>query len=87
MTLEPCAHQGRQPPCSDAIIEADLARVVIASGGPDREGRGQGPRAAARRRDRSDEFDIDPAEEVAAAARLLNQPFRKHGITGLPWSC
>src|SRR6185437_8557733 len=34
VTLEPCAHQGRQPPCSDAMIEADLARIVIASDDP-----------------------------------------------------
>jgi len=34
VTLEPCAHHGRQPPCSEAIAEADLARVVIASVDP-----------------------------------------------------
>ena len=38
VTLEPCAHQGRQPPCVEAILEAGIARVVIASDDPQREG-------------------------------------------------
>jgi diaminohydroxyphosphoribosylaminopyrimidine deaminase/5-amino-6-(5-phosphoribosylamino)uracil reductase len=91
VTLEPCAHQGRQPPCVEAIAEADLARVVIASDDPTAKAAGKGPeqlRAAGIAvdfidgRDASDESS--EAAEVARAARLLNQPFRKHGITGLP---
>ena len=34
VTLEPCCHQGRQPPCTDAILEAGIARVVVGSGDP-----------------------------------------------------
>ena len=34
VTLEPCCHQGRQPPCTDAILEAGIARVVIGSSDP-----------------------------------------------------
>ncbi len=34
VTLEPCCHHGHQPPCTDAIIEAGIKRVVIASGDP-----------------------------------------------------
>ncbi|MBS1679086.1 MAG: dihydrofolate reductase family protein [Actinobacteria bacterium] len=101
VTLEPCAHQGRQPPCSDAIIEADLGRVVIASDDPTTKAAGKGPeqmRAAGLRVDFADRRSergptvasglaatpgIDP--EIATDARLLNQPFRKHGMTGEPW--
>jgi diaminohydroxyphosphoribosylaminopyrimidine deaminase/5-amino-6-(5-phosphoribosylamino)uracil reductase len=115
VTLEPCAHQGRQPPCSEAIIEADLARVVIASEDPTTKAAGKGPEQL-----RAAGIEVDfieggagaegegmraatgaavsgvgdaagivaptavEAAEVALDARLLNQPFRKHGITGLP---
>lgn len=34
VTLEPCCHQGKQPPCTDAILEAGIARVVVGSGDP-----------------------------------------------------
>ncbi len=34
VTLEPCCHYGHQPPCTDAIIEAGISRVVVASGDP-----------------------------------------------------
>ncbi|HKZ14762.1 MAG TPA: bifunctional diaminohydroxyphosphoribosylaminopyrimidine deaminase/5-amino-6-(5-phosphoribosylamino)uracil reductase RibD [Solirubrobacterales bacterium] len=81
LTLEPCAHQGRQPPCSDAIIEADLARVVIASDDPTTKAAGKGPEQL---RAAGIEVDFIDDAEVAAAARLLNQPFRKHSLTGLP---
>jgi diaminohydroxyphosphoribosylaminopyrimidine deaminase / 5-amino-6-(5-phosphoribosylamino)uracil reductase len=82
VTLEPCAHQGRQPPCVDAIIEADLARVVIASGDPTEKADGRGPEAL--RASGLEVAVVDPEDDVAVAARLLNQPFRKHGLTGLP---
>jgi diaminohydroxyphosphoribosylaminopyrimidine deaminase/5-amino-6-(5-phosphoribosylamino)uracil reductase len=81
VTLEPCAHQGRQPPCVEAIAEADLARVVIASDDPTAKAAGKGPEQL---RAAGIEVDFIGDEEVATAARLLNQPFRKHGITGLP---
>src|SRR3954447_25992445 len=34
VSLEPCCHQGQTPPCTDAILEAGIARVVIASDDP-----------------------------------------------------
>lgn len=34
VTLEPCCHHGRQPPCTDAILQAKIARVVVGSGDP-----------------------------------------------------
>ena len=34
VTLEPCCHHGRQPPCTEAILEAGISRVVVGSGDP-----------------------------------------------------
>lgn len=80
VTLEPCAHQGRQPPCVDAVLEAGIARVVIASEDPSEKASGRGPGIL-----RDGGVDVVfAAGAEAAAARLLNQPFRKHARTGLP---
>ncbi len=80
VTLEPCAHQGRQPPCTEAILEAEIGRVVIASEDPSEKAAGRGPGIL---RDGGVKVNFAAGEE-AAAARLLNQPFRKHARTGLP---
>jgi len=80
VTLEPCAHQGRQPPCAEAILEAGIARVVIASDDPSEKASGRGPGTL---RDGGVEVEF-AAGEQASAARLLNQPFRKHACTGMP---
>ena len=79
-TLEPCAHVGRQPPCVEAILEAGISRVVIASDDPSEKASGRGPGML---RDGGVEVEL-AADEEATAARLLNQPFRKHARTGLP---
>jgi diaminohydroxyphosphoribosylaminopyrimidine deaminase / 5-amino-6-(5-phosphoribosylamino)uracil reductase len=80
VTLEPCAHQGRQPPCADALLEAGIARVVIASEDPSEKASGRGPGIL---RDGGVDVVLAAGAE-AAQARLLNQPFRKHARTGLP---
>jgi diaminohydroxyphosphoribosylaminopyrimidine deaminase/5-amino-6-(5-phosphoribosylamino)uracil reductase len=80
VTLEPCAHQGRQPPCTSAILAAGIARVVIASEDPSEKASGRGPGIL---RDEGVEVQLAEGEE-AAAARLLNQAFRKHARTGRP---
>jgi diaminohydroxyphosphoribosylaminopyrimidine deaminase/5-amino-6-(5-phosphoribosylamino)uracil reductase len=80
VTLEPCAHEGRQPPCVEAILEAGIRRVVISSDDPSEKASGRGPGIL---RDGGVEVEFAAGEE-ATAARLLNQPFRKHARTGLP---
>jgi diaminohydroxyphosphoribosylaminopyrimidine deaminase / 5-amino-6-(5-phosphoribosylamino)uracil reductase len=80
VSLEPCAHHGRTPPCTEAILEAGIARVVIASDDPTSKAAGRGPGIL---RDGGVEV-VWVDGEVAEAARLLNQPFRKHARTGRP---
>jgi diaminohydroxyphosphoribosylaminopyrimidine deaminase/5-amino-6-(5-phosphoribosylamino)uracil reductase len=80
VSLEPCAHHGRTPPCTDAIVEAKLGRVVVASDDPSGKAAGRGLGVL-----RDEGIQVDVASgEVADAARLLNQPFRKHARTGRP---
>jgi len=80
VTLEPCAHQGRQPPCTDAIVAAGIARVVIGADDPSEKASGRGPGIL-----RDEGIEVAFAEGAdAAAARLLNQAFRKHARTGRP---
>ena len=80
ITLEPCAHTGRQPPCTEAILDAGISRVVYASEDPTDKASGRGPGML---RDGGIEVELANGPE-AAAARLLNQPFRKRARTGRP---
>src|SRR5690349_16627986 len=80
VTFEPCAHHGRQPPCAEAILEAGIGRVVVASDDPSEKAAGRGPGIL---RDGGVEVALASGAE-ATAARRLNQPFRKHARTGLP---
>ena len=52
VSLEPCCHDGRTPPCTDAIARAGIGRVVVASDDPTEKASGRGPGDPARRRHR-----------------------------------
>ena len=80
VSLEPCCHHGRTPPCTDAIVSAGIARVVIASDDPTPKAAGRGPGIL---RDEGVRVDFVDGQ-IAEAARMLNQPFRKHARTGRP---
>jgi diaminohydroxyphosphoribosylaminopyrimidine deaminase/5-amino-6-(5-phosphoribosylamino)uracil reductase len=81
VSLEPCCHQGRTAPCTDAIREAGIARVVVASDDPSAHASGRGLGIL-----RDEGIEVVVADgEIATRARLLNQPFRKHARTGRPW--
>src|SRR3954465_14100861 len=78
---EPCAHHGRTPPCTEAIVAAGIARVVVASDDPSGKASGRGLGIL-----RDEGIEVTVADgELAQRARLLNQPFRKHARTGRPW--
>jgi diaminohydroxyphosphoribosylaminopyrimidine deaminase / 5-amino-6-(5-phosphoribosylamino)uracil reductase len=81
VSLEPCCHHGKTPPCTDAIREAGIRRVVIGSDDPSEHASG---RALGIMRDEGIEVVMADGE-LAARARLLNQAFRKHARTGKPW--
>ncbi len=81
VSLEPCCHEGKTPPCTEAIIQAGIKRVVIASDDPTEKASGRGLGIL---RDEGIEIVLADGEE-ATRARLLNQPFRKHARVGRPW--
>lgn len=77
-TLEPCCHHGKTPPCTDALIQAGVARVIVGCEDPNPQVAGQG---IAKLR------EAGIAVEVLAdiAARRLIAPFAKRLTTGQPW--
>jgi diaminohydroxyphosphoribosylaminopyrimidine deaminase/5-amino-6-(5-phosphoribosylamino)uracil reductase len=81
VSLEPCCHYGRTPPCTEAIREAGIRRVVVASDDPSEHACGRGLGIL---RDEGVEVVLVDSD-LAERARLLNQPFRKHARTGRPW--
>ncbi len=81
VSLEPCCHEGKTPPCTEAILQAGIRRVVVASDDPTEKAAGRGLGIL-----RDEGVEVVLADgELAAKARLLNQAFRKHARVGRPW--
>lgn len=79
VTLEPCNHTGRTPPCTRAVLAAGIRRLVVGMADPNPLVAGGGA-----------VFLADSGLEVVQGilereCRELNRPFLKHVTTGLPW--
>ncbi len=79
VTLEPCSHQGKTGPCTQAIIEAGLAKVFVATIDPSEHAGGKGIEQL---RNAGIEVQTGICE---TQARLLNAPFIKFAVTGRCW--
>lgn len=79
VTLEPCSHHGRTPPCADALVNAGVARVVAAMQDPNPEVAGRGLQRLA-------QAGIDTHGGVLEGeARAINKGFLKRMEHGLPY--
>jgi len=79
VTLEPCCHHGKTPPCTEAILAAGIARVVVAMRDPFPEVSGRGLKAL-----EAAGLAVETGCE-AERARALNAPYLKRLVTGLPF--
>jgi diaminohydroxyphosphoribosylaminopyrimidine deaminase/5-amino-6-(5-phosphoribosylamino)uracil reductase len=79
VTLEPCSHYGKTPPCAEAVIAAGVARVFVGMIDPNPLVSGAG---VARLRAAGIRVETGLLEE---ACRTVNRPFIKHVTTGLPF--
>ncbi len=79
VTLEPCAHQGKTPPCVDFLLQEDIVRIVIAMEDPNPRTAGK---SIARLREAGIQVDVGCCE---VEARRLNEVFIKFITTGRPF--
>lgn len=79
VTLEPCSHFGRTPPCAQALIEADVAEVIVAMRDPNPQVAGKGLRLL---KDAGIKVKTGLLEQQAEA---LNPGYLKRMRTGRPW--
>ena len=79
VTLEPCSHHGRTPPCADALVTAGVSRVVVAIEDPDPAVAGKG---LARLRDAGIDVELGVRSTEAEA---LMAPYLHHRRTGRPY--
>lgn len=79
VTLEPCNHQGRTPPCTLAVLQAGISRVAVGMPDPNPNVAGGGAAFLRRHGIRVD------AGILERECRELNQPFIKHATTGMPF--
>ncbi|WP_276351774.1 bifunctional diaminohydroxyphosphoribosylaminopyrimidine deaminase/5-amino-6-(5-phosphoribosylamino)uracil reductase RibD [Cohnella caldifontis] len=79
VTLEPCSHHGRTPPCSDRLIAENVKRVVVAMSDPNPLVAGTGLKKL---REHGIETTVGVLEERAKA---VNEPFLKYITAGLPF--
>ena len=79
VTLEPCSHTGKTPPCAEALVEADVSRVVVAMQDPNPLVAGQGLKRL------QDSGITVESGLMEAQARALNPGFIKRMETGLPY--
>ncbi len=79
VTLEPCCHEGRTPPCVDQLVHAKVSRVVYAANDPNPAVAGQGAE-----RLRNAGIDVQPGL-METESRLLNPGFFSRMIRNRPW--